>query len=166
MKKHTRIGLMVLITVVLLLAMAVPGLANNAHKFNLEFCFGTEDPECPNSEFDWDHYSIDFGEFSSTGAIEDEGDAFVNWSPIWAIFRGTMIFENEANNGEIVLRYNLSHSDPNNEDCTYGRFQIYPSQSSGIYDGLWGVGDIEFCRPGGGNYVVGELNGIVQFPSE
>ena len=70
MNKKTRIGLMVLVTVILLLALTIPGLAKKPDKFfTLEADYMV----------DWTNFTMYNGSFSSEGAIEDHGESWGHW---------------------------------------------------------------------------------------
>ena len=147
MNKKTRIGLMILLTVILLLTLTIPGLAKKPADFTLKYEF---------DDVDWDHYYAE-GTFSAIGVIAGKGDAITHWIPRDAK-QGTMIFEDQDAD-EFVIRFTISKYEGN--DCSSGHFQILASHGTGKYEMLWGNGDITMCRPDWGNDVYGFLEGWV-----
>ena len=156
MNKHVKISLIVLVTVVLLLALTVPGLAKKPDKFfTLEFDFEAED-------INWDNYTADDGDYESTGAIEDEGSVSGHFIPSWGIFRGTTIFVSDFDGDKFVIRWHTGDRDETG--CAYGQFQIYGYLGTGDYEGVWGSGRITLCRPIGGDSLSGSLEGFAIYP--
>ncbi len=150
MKKKTRIGLIVILTAILVLALTIPGLAKKQTNFNLAYEY---------QNIDWDHnYGV--GVFSSTGEIEvNDGIATLHWIPRAGVKQGTMFFEDP--NGSFVVRYTISKDIGNY--CGSGHFQIITFRGTGDYKTMWGGGDIILCRPDWGNDVNGTLSGWVNF---
>jgi hypothetical protein len=145
----------VLVTVVLLLALTVPGLAKKKTNFSFAYEF---------YNVNWDTNYAD-GTFSDliAGDIEmAEGDAVIHWIP-GTIWQGTMfIFDDilEPSNS-FVVRFTISKDEGN--DCGSGHYQIINFRGEGTFETMWGNGDMTICRPGGGDYVYGDLNGWVDF---
>lgn len=145
MNKHLKIGLAVLITVILALALSSLALAGTKDTFTLNYYLDNSG---------WDIYLLD-GTFSSTGSIEDEGTATMAFS--WRTARPfTFVFAGE--NGSIMAQMTLS--DRLNEDgCWIGTISIFGPYGTGEYYMLMGNGKSTLCWDADQN-IWGTIEGI------
>jgi len=158
MNKKLRISLVVLITVALLVALVVPGMAAKIDKsFKLSFYFAE-------GTINWEEFTADGGAFVAYGAIPDEGTVSMHWNPIWGVFRGTMIFESSIDGDRFVVYFRAGAMDE--VGCATGNFGFYPNLGTGDYFGMSGSGKMFICRSenGTGDAAYGTFTGIVNYP--
>jgi hypothetical protein len=151
MKTHTRIGLMVLVALVLLLAWSIPAMAKKPADFTISYDL---------LDVNWEN-NYGEGTFDAEGVIQvEDGDVIAHWIPRIGAKQGTMIFKDGAN-GNFYIRYTLSKYE--GDDCGSGHFEIQEFRGTGDYEGMWGNGDFTMCRPGGGDDIHGDLTGWANF---
>jgi hypothetical protein len=165
MNKKARISLVLLITVGLLLALTMPGLAEKPEgkgkpdTFFLTYTF---------TDIDWDiFYAEGTFDLETIGGTEVSGDAFVHWIPRlnnssgggMPVKQGTMTFIDEDTD-RAVVRFSVSKIE--GSYCASGHFDILYQQGTGKYENLDGGGDILMCRPDWGDTIDGRLNGWAQ----
>ena len=150
MNKTVRVSLIVAITIGLLLALTISGLAKKPETFKLTYEF----PEV-NWELFYAEGTFDLEDFDGRTA---SGDAFVHWIPN-AAKQGTMTFI-DGDGDRAVVRFTVPKWV--GDDCGTGHFEILYWQGTGKYENLHGNGDILMCRPGWGPLVNGDLNGWAQ----
>ena len=137
MKKHTRIGLIILITLVLLLSLTITGMAAKSNRFTLTAIL----------EVDTNSYTAEGtfeADFDADGKPDDNGIALAHWNPYWGRFKGTTTFVSESGD-KFVIWWSLSEYE---DGCASGNFRFYPTKSTGKYEGIWGGGRITSCRIG------------------
>jgi hypothetical protein len=146
MNKTMRVSAIVVITVGLLLALTISGLAARADTFTLTYEF---------PEVNWDTLdAVGTFELVTSGGTQASGEALLRWVPGTSP-HGTMIFLTDT--GQAVVRYVLARSV--GDDCFTGQFYIAEWLGTGEFENLHGRGDIEMCRPDWGDRVYGVLNG-------
>ena len=138
MNKHLKISLIMLVTVILLLAVTLPGLAEKSDKF---FTLKGE------YTVDWDNFTYT-GDFSSSGAINDKGKSWGHWVLQPGGRRGVIFLESQKKDRDIfVIMFKAPYFELDDENCVDGTFYIDASLGTGDYEGMWGTGTLRSCRP-------------------
>jgi hypothetical protein len=154
MNKKARISLVVLITVGLLLALTMPGLAEKPE--------GKGHPDTFYLTYDFPQ--VDWGTFYGEGTfelyvgdLELDGSAILHWIPGPGSRQGTMIFTVDDEFGSTtVVKFTVSKYA--GDDCWSGPVSIIPWGTGG-FEYYQGRGEILLCRPDWGDRVYGEING-------
>jgi hypothetical protein len=135
MNKHVKISLIVLVTVILLLAIAIPAFAGTKHDFTLTYTVSQQDVT--------GRYWV--GTFEFTEGFEDSGSAQLafTWDrtiPANFYFDGV--------NGDFAARSIVKYF-KSEDGCNEGKIKILPSRGTGDYAGWGGVGVISGCAEAG-----------------
>ena len=133
MNKHVKISLIVLVTVVLLLAIAIPAFAGTKHDFTLTYSVSREDVT--------GRYWV--GTFEFTEGFTDEGSAHLafTWNDIIPAY-----FYFDGENGDFAVKSIITKPEGN---CKEGKIKILPNRGTGDYAGWGGVGVISGCVEAG-----------------
>ena len=136
MKKNLKIGLILAIVVVLLLALTSTALAGKREMFSLKF-------EVPEFGFGVNYYGE--GTYVLTQPFEDSGTVFVHWRPYDGVgsAKGTMAFQSDQ--GYFVARLDgdiIAIED----NCGTIKFNIIENRGTGLYEDLKGNGEAGLCN--------------------
>jgi hypothetical protein len=154
MNKTVRVSLVLMITVGLLLALSIQGLAEKPEgkghpdTFYLTYDF---------PQVDWD---IFYGEGTFelyVGDLELDGNAILHWVPGPGSKQGTMILtvDDEFGSTAVVI-FTVAKNEGDN--CWSGPVSIEPLGTGG-FEYYQGRGEILMCRPELGDWVYGEISG-------
>jgi hypothetical protein len=154
MNKPVRLSLIVLITVGLLMALTVQGLAEKPEvpghpdTFYLTYDF---------PEVDWDYrYAEGTFELYVFDGRTASGSAVLHWIPKYGTKHGTMIFTaDDDEESKAVITFKLSKGEEGN--CLSGPVSI-PFFGTGVFEYFQGRGDILMCQDGP-DRLYGEISG-------
>ncbi|MFC1879688.1 hypothetical protein ACFLZW_07205 [Chloroflexota bacterium] len=136
MKKNLKIGLILVIVAVLVLALTSTAMAGKRDDFHLTFNF---------EDVDWDHLNA-HGIFDLTGDdYSDTGSAYLYWYPA-KIDQPVMILD--GGNGRITMAISLSHREIDETAvpvCFGGTVVFKALRGTDYYEGLMGQGEIDMC---------------------
>lgn len=154
MSKKFQISLIVLVTVILLLAVTIPGLAKKPDIF-----FTVE----ADYVMDWVTLTMEGTKpFTSTGAIQDVGTSWGHWVPQPLGVIGILFFESNKDQDMFVIQWKASTFKPDDDLCAKGTFTINANLGTGEYEGLWGTGTLTACRvEQGSNEIVMTMEGRI-----
>jgi hypothetical protein len=157
MNKTLRVSLILAITVGLLLALTISGLAKKPDTFTLTYKF---------DEVNWDiYYAEGTFEAMTVGGTSFEGKAILHWIPKYGTRFGTMIttaYNDYGILGTIVFNFKIPNYDE--DGCATGPVTI-PYIGTGVFESYQGTGDIYMClelQDDGTYGLYGDISGWVK----